>query len=83
MLSLPQEVHFDQYLLQPGVIVPDWHAFASEYSQAHIVHDVLHQEDDAVAASTENTTLDEVLLEVARVESIAVNPSALRRRFAS
>ena len=58
------------------MIVSHRNSLAGKAAQAHTVHEVLHQEHNAITATSEDVQLAEVLLEISRIESRAADPAA-------
>lgn len=59
-----QQLHLDEHLFEPGVVVADGDPFARETAQVDTVQHVLDQQDDAPPAPAEFPILDEEFLKI-------------------
>lgn len=79
MRKVLQKLHFNQHLLQPFVVVPDWDAFAGKVTQGHAVKNMFDEEHDSLAASAKLLLFDEETFEITLAEGSGGD--ARSRRF--
>lgn len=76
-----QKLNFNQHLLQPFVVVPNWHAFAGKVTQRHAVEDMFNEENDSLAASAKLFLFNEETFEITLAECVGGYASSRRFGF--